>query len=143
MVDGKRGEPGVGTENRARDLLAGSNAVAKNSGHRERAGPIQRFREVAGPFSEIEGGGVGRKGHCPDPLCTRAPDLGDHAYRGDRLMRRIQQELVSRGDFEVVEAVWIVRRSRLIEMAPGVTDRKAEIRSNALGQLAADVSFHD
>ena len=56
-------------------------------------------------------------------------------------MRRIQQELVSRGDFEVVEAVWIMRRSRLIEMAPGVTDRKAEIRSNAFRELAADVGF--
>ena len=58
-------------------------------------------------------------------------------------MRRIQQELVPRGDFEVLEAVWIVRRSRLVEMAPRVTDRKAEIRCNALLELATDGGFYD
>ena len=42
-------------------------------------------------------------------------------------MRGVQQKLVFGGDFEVLEAVRIVRRSRLIEMIPSVTDRKAEI----------------
>jgi hypothetical protein len=57
-------------------------------------------------------------------------------------VRRIQQELVPRGDFEVLEAVWIVRRPRLVEMVPRLTDRKAEIRCNALRKLTADGGFY-
>jgi len=46
-------------------------------------------------------------------------------------MGGIQQELVFRGDFEVLEAVGIVRRSDLVEMRPSITDRQAKLRSNA------------
>jgi hypothetical protein len=143
VVDSEAGYPAVGIDDRARGLLARGEAVADCSGHRERAGPVQRFRKIAGSLPEIEGGGVGRKGDRSDPACTGAADLGDDAHRGHCLVRCIQQELVFGGDFEVLEAARIVRRSRLIEMAPGVPDRKAKIRCNALRQLAADGGFYD
>src|SRR5439155_16115909 len=105
--------------------------------------PIERFRQIARSLSEIQGGGVARKGDRSDLPRAGAADLGDYSDRDNRFVRCVQQELVFWGDFEVLEAVWIVRRSCLIEMGPGVTDRKAEIRCNALRELAADGGFDD
>ena len=58
-------------------------------------------------------------------------------------MRRVQQELIFGSDFEILEAVWVARRPGLVEMRPAVTDREAEIRSDALGEFAADVGLYD
>ncbi len=49
-------------------------------------------------------------------------------------MGGVRQELVFRGDVEILEAVRIVWRSRLVEMRPNTTDRHAEICSNAFSQ---------